>query len=45
MVDLPDADPVLLRGELRNLRIINRYLGGLDSPATRTRSARPGKPR
>jgi ubiquinone/menaquinone biosynthesis C-methylase UbiE len=29
MVDLPDADPVLLRGELRNLRIINRYLGGL----------------
>lgn len=29
MVDRPDADPVLLRGELRNLRIINRYLGGL----------------
>lgn len=29
MVDMPDADPVLLRGELRNLRIINRYLGGL----------------
>lgn len=29
MVDLPDADPVLLRGELRNLRIINRYFGGL----------------
>lgn len=29
MVDMPDADPLLLRGELRNLRIINRYLGGL----------------
>jgi ubiquinone/menaquinone biosynthesis C-methylase UbiE len=29
LVDRPDADPVLLRGELRNLRIINRYLGGL----------------
>ena len=29
MIDMPDADPVLLRGELRNLRIINRYLGGL----------------
>ena len=29
MVDLPDADPVLLRGELRNLRRINRYFGGL----------------
>jgi ubiquinone/menaquinone biosynthesis C-methylase UbiE len=29
MVDRPDADPRLLRGELRNLRIINRYLGGL----------------
>jgi ubiquinone/menaquinone biosynthesis C-methylase UbiE len=28
MVDRPDADPLLLRGELRNLRIINRYLGG-----------------
>ena len=29
MVDWPDADPVLLRGELRNLRIINRHFGGL----------------
>jgi len=29
MVDRPDADPLLLKGELRNLRIINRYLGGL----------------
>jgi ubiquinone/menaquinone biosynthesis C-methylase UbiE len=29
MVDMPGADPALLRGELRNLRIINRYLGGL----------------
>jgi ubiquinone/menaquinone biosynthesis C-methylase UbiE len=29
MVDLPDADPALLRGELRNLRRINRYFGGL----------------
>ncbi len=28
MVDRPDADPVLLRGELRNLRIINRLFGG-----------------
>ena len=28
MVDLPDADPELLRGELRNLRRINRYFGG-----------------
>jgi len=31
MIDLPGADPVLLRGELRNLRIINRYFGGLAS--------------
>ncbi len=31
MIDLPDADPELLRGELRNLRKINRYFGGLSS--------------
>jgi ubiquinone/menaquinone biosynthesis C-methylase UbiE len=31
MVDMPDADPVLLRGELRNLRIINRRFGGISS--------------
>jgi ubiquinone/menaquinone biosynthesis C-methylase UbiE len=31
MVDMPDADPELLRGELRNLRIINRYFGGLST--------------
>lgn len=31
MVDLPDADPRLLEGELRNLRIINRLLGGLSA--------------
>jgi ubiquinone/menaquinone biosynthesis C-methylase UbiE len=29
MVDRPDADPLLLKGELRNLRRINRYLGGV----------------
>jgi SAM-dependent methyltransferase len=29
MVDMPDAVPALLKGELRNLRIINRYFGGL----------------
>jgi ubiquinone/menaquinone biosynthesis C-methylase UbiE len=31
MVDMPDADPVLLQGELRNLRIINRRFGGIRS--------------
>lgn len=31
MIDLPDADPLLLRDELRNLRIINRRFGGLSS--------------
>jgi SAM-dependent methyltransferase len=31
MVDLPNADPTLLEGELRNLRIINRWLGGLSA--------------
>jgi ubiquinone/menaquinone biosynthesis C-methylase UbiE len=31
MVDLPDANPDLLEGELRNLRIINRRLGGLSA--------------
>jgi ubiquinone/menaquinone biosynthesis C-methylase UbiE len=31
MIDMPDADPALLRDELRNLRIINRYLGGHSS--------------
>lgn len=29
MVDLPDPDPELLRGELANLRIINRRFGGI----------------
>ncbi len=29
MMDLPDADPEMLRDDLRNLRIINRYFGGL----------------
>ncbi len=28
MVDLPHPDPVLLRGEMKNLRIINRRFGG-----------------
>ena len=31
MIDLPDADPDLLRGELRNLRKINRRFGGISS--------------
>lgn len=34
MVDLPDADPILLRDELRNLRKINRRFGGI-SPILR----------
>ena len=48
MVDAPDADPGLLRGELRNLRIINRFLGGVRAtqralmPMLRERS--PGCP-
>jgi ubiquinone/menaquinone biosynthesis C-methylase UbiE len=29
MVDMPHADPLLLKGELRNLRRINRFFGGL----------------
>ncbi len=29
MVDMKDADPALLRDELRNLRIINRRFGGI----------------
>ena len=28
-MDLPDADPEMLSDDLRNLRIINRYFGGL----------------
>jgi ubiquinone/menaquinone biosynthesis C-methylase UbiE len=31
MVDMKDADPALLKGELRNLRIINRRFGGISS--------------
>lgn len=31
MIDLPDADPELLRGELRNLRRINVRIGSLTS--------------
>lgn len=31
MIDLPDADPELLRGELRNLRRINARIGSLRS--------------
>lgn len=31
MVDRPDPDPVLLEGEMKNLRIINRRLGGLSA--------------
>ena len=31
MIDLPDADPELLRGELRNLRRINARIGSLTS--------------
>lgn len=34
MVDLPGADPILLRDELRNLRKINRRFGGI-SPIRR----------
>jgi ubiquinone/menaquinone biosynthesis C-methylase UbiE len=30
-MDQPDADPEVLRDDLRNLRIINRYFGGLSA--------------
>jgi hypothetical protein len=29
MMDRPEADPRVLEDDLRNLRIINRYFGGL----------------
>jgi ubiquinone/menaquinone biosynthesis C-methylase UbiE len=31
MMDQPDADPEMLMDDLRNLRIINRYFGGLSA--------------
>src|SRR5208283_5116849 len=31
MMDQPDADPGMLMDDLRNLRIINRYFGGLSA--------------
>lgn len=31
MVDMPDPDPILLRGEMNNLRKINRRFGGITS--------------
>ena len=31
MMDQPDADPEMLKDDLRNLRIINRYFGGLSA--------------
>ncbi len=34
MIDRPDADPALLRGELRNLRVFNARVGSLESVRT-----------
>ena len=31
MMDRPDADPRMLRDDLKNLRVINRLFGGLSA--------------